>query len=171
MTVLYIVIGLVALQRLAELALSAHNTRRLKAEGGIEAGAGHYPLFVSLHSSWLLAILLFTPKTAQAHLGLLSLFLLLQLGRIWVIARLGKYWTTRIITMPGVPLVKKGPYRFLRHPNYFIVACEIAVLPLAFGNLQAAIIWSAFNALLLGWRIRTENRALGKRRSLLPRVS
>jgi len=166
MTVLHLIIALVALERLIELALSVHNTRKLKAEGGIETGAGHYPLFVLLHGSWLLAIALLTPKMAPVNLWLFATFILLQCGRIWVIASLGKYWTTRIITMPGAPLVKKGPYRFLRHPNYVIVTCEIAVLPLVFGDWQIAVLWSLANAALLCWRIRIEDATLAKRRRL-----
>ena len=164
MMVLYIVVGLVALQRLGELALSAHNTRRLKAEGGIETGAGHYPLFLLLHGSWLLAIALLTPKAAPINLWLLAIFILLQCCRIWVIASLGKYWTTRIITVAGKPLVKRGLYRFIRHPNYVVVACEIAILPLVFGDWQIAILWSLVNAALLSWRMHVEDTALAKRR-------
>jgi len=164
MTLLYIIITLVALQRMAEMRLAAHNTRLLKAQGGIETGARHYPLFILLHSSWLLAILLTTPADAPVNWWLLSVFVVLQLGRIWVIATLGRFWTTRIISLPGAPLIKKGPYRFFSHPNYIIVIGEIAVLPLVFGNWQVAVIWSVFNALLLAWRIRVENIALGGRR-------
>jgi methyltransferase len=160
MTALYIIVGAVALQRLIELSLAAHNTRRLKAEGGVEAGATHYPLFLLLHGSWLLAMLLFTPHGAQVNLWLLALFIMLQCGRIWVIASLGKYWTTRIIIVPGKPLIRSGPYRFMRHPNYLIVMAEIATLPLMVGDIAIAIVWSFANGILLTWRIKTENAAM-----------
>lgn len=160
----YVIVSAVVIQRLIELLLSAHNTRKLKAEGGIEIGAKHYPLFILLHGSWLLAIALLTPKTASVNFWLLALYILLQFARIWVIASLGKYWTTRIITMPRAPLVKKGPYRYMRHPNYLIVICEIALLPLVFGNWQIAVLWSLANALLLAWRIHVENTTLSMRR-------
>jgi methyltransferase len=164
MTALYIIIALVALQRIAEMRLAARNTRLLKAKGGIETGARHYPLFILLHGSWLLAILVTTSADAKVNWWLFAAFVLLQLGRIWVIATLGRFWTTRIISVPGAPLIKKGPYRFFSHPNYLIVTGEIALLPLVFGNWPVAILWSVFNALLLAWRIRVEETALAGRK-------
>src|SRR4029077_17231643 len=118
MTAFYVIMTLVALQRLAELLLATRNTHLLKAQGGIETGARHYPLFILLHASWLLAILLTTPADAKVNWWPLSAFLLLQLGRVWVITTLGHFWTTRIISVPGAPLIKNGPYRFFSHPNY-----------------------------------------------------
>lgn len=166
MMALYLIIALVALLRLAELLLSTHNTRRLKADGAVEVGAGHYPLFVLLHASWLLAILLTTPADAEVNYWMLLAFAILQLGRLWVITTLGRFWTTRIITVPGVPLVKEGPYRFVSHPNYIVVTGEIALLPLVFGNWQVALVWSVLNALLLAWRIHVEDKMLAGRRLL-----
>lgn len=161
---LYVIIVLVALQRLAELWLAARNTRLLKAQGAIETGARHYPLFILLHASWLLAILLTTPANAPVNWWMLLVFVFLQLGRLWVIISVGRFWTTRIISVTGAPLIKKGPYRFVSHPNYIIVTGEIALLPLIFGNWQIALWWSVFNALLLAWRIRAESAALAERR-------
>ncbi len=166
MTVLHWVLAFVVLQRLAELAWAARNTRRLLARGGREVGARHYPLFVLLHASWLVAIALTIPADTVPHWPLLGLFALLQLGRIWVIATLGSYWTTRIITLDDAPLVRCGPFRFLRHPNYWVVAGEIAVLPLAFGAWPVALIWSLLNALLLRHRIRIEDSTLQARAGL-----
>jgi len=154
----------VAVQRLAELMLARRNTRRLLAEGGVEVGAGHYPFFVLLHGSWLIALFLVVPADAPVSWPLLTLFVLLQTGRVWVIATLGRYWTTRVITIPGAPLVRRGPFRLVRHPNYLIVTGEIAVLPLAFGAVPAAILFSILNAALLAWRIRVEDAALADRR-------
>jgi methyltransferase len=162
-TPLLCVLGLVVLQRLAELALARHNTRRLLAQGAREIGAGHYGLFILLHGSWLLALALFVPWTAAPSWPLLAVFLVLQALRVWVVVSLGRFWTTRIITLDGAPLVRRGPYRWLRHPNYWVVAGEIAVLPLAFGAWLVALVWSALNALLLYHRIRVENAALGAR--------
>jgi len=164
MTAFYAIMALVALQRLAELLLATRNTRLLKAEGAIETGARHYPLFILLHASWLLAILLTTPADAKVNWWILLAFVLLQLGRVWVIATLGRFWTTHIISVPGVPLIKKGPYRFFSHPNYIIVTGEIALLPLVFSNWQVALVWSVFNALLLAWRIDMEDTALAERK-------
>ncbi len=155
-----IVILLVALQRLAELEYARRNTRRLLAAGGVEHGAGHYPLFVALHGGWLAALFVLVPAGAPAHWGLLGLYGLLQLGRLWVFASLGRRWTTRVIAVPGAPLVTRGPYRFLRHPNYLVVALEIPVLPLAFGAWQIALAFGLANLALLAHRIRVEALAL-----------
>ena len=155
-----IVTLLVALQRLAELGYARRNARRLLAAGGVEHGAGHYPLFVALHGAWLAALFVLVPAEAPTDWGLLGLYGLLQLGRLWVIASLGGRWTTRVIVVPGAPLVTRGPYRFLRHPNYLVVALEIPVLPLAFGAWQIALGFGLANLALLAQRIRIEERAL-----------
>jgi methyltransferase len=156
---------LVAVQRVTEVAWARRNERRLRAEGGIEVGASHYPLFFVLHGSWLAALWLLVPLDAPVIWPLLALFGLLQAARLWVVASLGRYWTTRIITIPGALLVRRGPYRWLKHPNYLVVAGEIAVLPLAFGAWQIALVFSALNGLLLGHRIRVEAAALASRRA------
>jgi methyltransferase len=160
----WIVIGLVAMQRLSELPLARRNTRALIARGAVEIGAGHYPLIVLLHGLWLAAILLLLPHPTPVHWPLLLLFILLQFLRAWVIVTLGIYWTTRIISLPGAPLVRRGPFRLLRHPNYLAVAGEIAVLPLVFGEVWVAIGFSAANAAVLVWRIHLEDIALAPRR-------
>jgi methyltransferase len=160
MTVFYAVLALVLLQRLAELLLAAANTRRLRARGAIEVDARFYPLFVLLHAAWLGSLALTVPGEATPSWPLLGVFLLLQIGRVWVIASLGPRWTTRIIVLPEAPLVRSGPYRFCRHPNYLIVAAEIAVLPLAFGAIANAAVFSVVNLLLIARRIRIEDRAL-----------
>jgi methyltransferase len=165
-SILWITLVLVALQRLGELAYAARNTRRLLAQGAVEIGRAHYPLFVLLHGGWLVAMAALVPAAAPVSWPLLALFVLLQLGRVWVVATLGPYWTTRIITLPKVKLVRRGPYRFVNHPNYLIVTGEIAVLPLAFGAWQIALVFSLLNAALLAWRIRIENGTLTPRRAL-----
>ena len=165
MSLVYLILALVALERLAELALARHNTRRLLAEGAVEHGAGHYPLFILLHGGWLLAIALLVPGDASASWPLLALFGLLTLGRIWVLASLGRFWTTRVLTLPQAPLVRRGPYRYLDHPNYAIVSGELAVLPLAFGAWGIALVFSVLNLLLLRHRIRIESAALAPRRT------
>jgi len=160
---LYLLVGFLVGQRLGELWLSARNTRRLKALGGFEVGAAHYPLFIILHVAWLVALLVFIPPLTQPNLILVGAFLLLQLGRVWVIATLGPYWTTRIIHVPGEPVVRRGPFRLVRHPNYLIVAGEIAVLPLAFGAWKVALAFSMLSAILTLHRIRVEETALKTR--------
>ena len=157
------ILALVILQRLLELAVASANTRRLLARGGREIGRAHYPLFILLHASWLVAIAVATPLDRRPIWPLIGLFALLQLARVWVIATLGPYWTTRVITLDDAPVVRAGPYRFIRHPNYWVVIGEIAVLPLAFHDWVVAAVWSVLNALLLRHRIAVESAALAPR--------
>ena len=153
------VLGFVTLQRLAELAWSARNERRLRTRGAYEVGAGHYPFMVTLHALWLAGLwILAWPQPANGWC--VAAYAALQILRVWVIASLGECWTTRIIVLPDAPLVCAGPYRFLRHPNYVVVAVEIALLPLAFGLWIYAAIFSLANAAIIAWRIRAEDRAL-----------
>jgi methyltransferase len=159
-----IIIAAIAVQRLVEVAWAQRNTRRLKARGATEAGANHYPFIVLLHVSWLAAMLMFLPHPARILPVPLALFLLLQLGRFWVLLTLGSRFTTRVITLPGAALVRTGPYRFMPHPNYLIVEGEILLLPLAFGEPVVALLFSFVNAALLAWRIRVEDAALAPRR-------
>ena len=166
MTALYWTLGLVALQRLIELAHARNNSARLRRLGAVEADAGGYPLYVLLHAGWLTSLAVFVPATTPPYWPLIGVYALLQLGRIWVIASLGRYWTTRIITLPDAPLVRTGPFRYLRHPNYLLVVAEIAVLPLAFGAVAIAVIFSALNLLLIARRIRIEERVLAPRRGV-----
>ena len=158
------ILGFVTLQRLVELQLAHRNSRRLLADGAVEYGRGHYPFIVALHMLWLAALWWWAPGR-PTDIPLLVLFALLQLGRVWVVATLGERWTTRIIVKPGAPLVRRGPYRFLNHPNYLIVTLEIAVLPLVFGLWRIALLFSLLNLGLLAIRIREENRALASLRS------
>ena len=153
------ILALVTLQRLGELWLSNRNTRRLLARGGHEVGARHYPLMVAVHLLWLAALWWLAPARPIDGFWL-AVFALLQLPRIWVLATLGSRWTTRIIILPGAPLVRAGPYRWVDHPNYMIVIGEIAALPLTFGLWAVALIFTLLNAAVLTIRIREENRAL-----------
>jgi methyltransferase len=156
-----IILALVTIERIGELWLSRRNTRRLIARGAQEHGAGHYPLIVTLHAAWLAALWWLAPSRPIEPLWL-ALFFLIEIGRIWVLSSLGERWTTRIIVLPGASLVRRGPYRFTDHPNYLVVAGEILVLPLAFGLWRLALVFSALNAAILVFRIRQENRALGR---------
>jgi methyltransferase len=164
-TALYWTLTLVVLQRLIELAHARSNTARLRRLGAVEADAGGYPLYVLLHAGWLTSLAIFVPAATPPDWWLIGLFAVLQLGRIWVIVSLGRYWTTRIITLPDAPLVRTGPFRYLRHPNYLLVVAEIAVLPLAFGAVAIAAIFSALNLMLIARRIRIEERVLAPRRA------
>jgi methyltransferase len=166
LTVLYWILGLVALQRLIELAYARNNTARMRRRGAVEADAGGYPLFILLHAAWLASLGIFVPAATPPEWPLICVFVLLQLGRIWAILSLGLYWTTRIITLPDAPLVRTGPYRYIRHPNYLVVAAEIAVLPLAFGAVAIAAAFSALNLMLIARRVSIENRILAPRRGI-----
>ena len=155
-----LVASLVALQRLVELAWSRRNEARLRARGAVEHGRGHYPLFVLLHTAWLVALPLTVPAATRPDPWLLAAFLLLQPLRLWCIAALGERWTTRVLVLPGEALVARGPYRLLRHPNYLVVALEIPLLPIAFGAVGPAVLFGGLNLALLAWRIRVEEAAL-----------
>ena len=159
MTAAELVLALVTAQRGAELALSRHNTQRLMARGAVEVAPGHYPFMVVLHASWLIWLWVFGHDQA-VNVPALAAYLVLQGGRAWVMLMLGARWTTGIIVLPNEPLVARGPYRFLRHPNYAVVAGEIAVLPLMLGLYWIAAVFTALNAAVLFIRIRAENRAL-----------
>ncbi len=159
-----LILGLVTAQRLGELVLARRNTRRLLAQGAHEVGAAHYPLIVALHAVWLLGLWYLAvyqlPAGQSVNLFWLLLFVVLQLARVWVIASLGGRWTTRIIILPGATLVRRGPYRFLSHPNYWVVAGELLVLPLVFGLAWYGLAFTLLNAAVMWIRIRAEAAAL-----------
>ena len=158
--------GVIAL-RLAELRLSARNRRRLVARGGVESGQEHYPAMVALHAGFLLAaplevLLLGRPFHPALGLPMLGLFVLAVALRAWVIATLGERWCTRVLVLPGVPLVTGGPFRRLRHPNYLAVAVEMPALALVHTAWLSALIFGGLNVVLLRTRIRVEDAALGR---------
>ena len=156
-----ILLALLTLERLCELVIASRNTGRLMAQGGREYGAAHYPAMVLMHASWL-AGLWWWGLGNPVNYPLVAVALLMQAGRWWVVTTLKGRWTTRIIVVPGLPPIRSGPYRFLRHPNYVIVVLEIAVVPLALGLWRMAILYSLLNALMLTVRIRAENAALAE---------
>ncbi|GLK72746.1 hypothetical protein KHC23_08455 [Ancylobacter dichloromethanicus] len=155
-----LILAFVTLQRLGELVLARRNTARLLAAGAVERAPGHYRYMVALHAGWLAGLWVLAPGR-PVNLVLLAAYALLQLLRVWVLATLGPRWTTRILVLPGAPLVHRGPYRFLSHPNYAVVVGEIALLPLMFGLAWYAVLFSVLNAAVLTVRIRAENTALG----------
>ena len=160
MTLNIAILALVTLERLLELPLARRNTIRLLAIGAKEHSPRHYPLILMLHVAWLASLWLLG-LGRQVHLPWLALFIVIELGRLWVLATLGGRWTTRIIVLPDAPLIRQGPYRFSNHPNYLVVIAEIFVLPLVFGLWPVSVIFSLLNAAMLAVRIRAENRALG----------
>lgn len=156
-------ISFVVFQRLLELVVARGNEKWARAQGAVEYGKEHYPVIVLLHTSFLIAMIaeyylspvtyLFNPTFLFVFLGLICL-------KIWVIASLGKYWNTKILRIPNVQLVNKGPYKYVKHPNYLIVIAEIAIIPLVFHLYYTAMVFSLLNAAMLFVRIRVENRAL-----------
>lgn len=165
MKVAWAILILVVVQRVGELWYASRNTSALRARGAVEHGRRHYPLIVLLHASWLAAIASGIYLDPTVRLFPLIGFVLLQGLRLWVLATLGRYWTTRVITLPDAPLVRRGPYRFLSHPNYLVVIGEMALLPLVFGQVTNAIVFSLLNGAVLTWRMRVENAALDPRRN------
>ena len=166
MTSAELILGAITLQRVGELVISRANTRKLLAGGAVEVAPRHYPLIIAVHAAWLLSLWVFG-RDQPVNVVALAGYLILQCLRFWVIWTLGSRWTTRIIVLPGQPLVSAGPYRFLSHPNYTVVAGEIAVLPLVLGLPLLAVLFSILNAAVLAIRIRAENRALAASRKIL----
>lgn len=158
------ILAVLITQRVIELVIAGRNTKRLLENGGREVGAEHYPFMLALHTGWLVALVAWV-LTVPPHMNLT--FVLIYAGllglRTWVITSLGPFWTTRIITIPNLPLVRRGPYKFLRHPNYIVVALEIAVVPLMLDAWELAIIFSVLNAAMLWVRISAENKVLAAR--------
>jgi methyltransferase len=159
----HIILLFVALQRGLELVYASRNTARLKQRGAIEVGRRHYPFVVLLHIAWLVAMAAGIYRHPMVRLLPLVLFALLQALRVWVIVTLGRFWTTRIISVDDEPLVRHGPYRYFRHPNYLVVTGEMAGLPLVFDQTANALIFSVLNLVVLAWRIHVENAALEAR--------
>jgi methyltransferase len=154
-----LLLSAVTAERVAELWLARRNTAALLAKGGREFAPRHYPAIVLLHALWLANLWIFGWAHPVSSVWL-ALFLALQVLRAWILMTLGHRWTTRIIVLPGAPLVANGPYRFLSHPNYFVVIGEIAALPLCVGLPWLALVFSTANAVILSIRVRAENAAL-----------
>jgi methyltransferase len=158
-------VALIGLERLVEMRLSARNARRAFARGGIEYGARHFRWMSLMHAAFLIAciwevILLRRVFVPLVGVPALAVVVVAQGLRYWAIAALGDRWNVRVIVVPGAMAVRRGPYRFLRHPNYAAVVLEMAALPLVHGAYLTAIVFSIMNALVLTVRIRCEERAL-----------
>ncbi|MCS6989373.1 MAG: hypothetical protein NZM06_07640 [Chloroherpetonaceae bacterium] len=170
----WIMLLILAAQRLSELFISKRNAEWLKAQGGYEVGAEHYKYMVALHSTWFLAMIAEHyarhTKLTEWWQIVLPVILLTQVARYSVIATLGKFWNTRVFVVPNAPLVRKGLYRFLKHPNYWVVAIEIALFPLLFELYATAFIYSILNAIMLAVRIRVEENALQRKDDACARV-
>jgi methyltransferase len=161
----YLIIFLI-LQRLVELIISKRNEKWLLNQGAIEYGQEHYKLIVLLHIGFFVSLVVeytMTRSNFELHLinyVFLVIFILLQICRVIILSTLGKFWNTRIIRIPNVQLVKKGIYKFVRHPNYILVICEIFVIPMIFDLYWTAIIFTVLNLIVLNIRVKVENKAL-----------
>lgn len=155
------ILAFVTLQRGVELAYGRKNETRLRAKGAIEFGERHYPAIVALHATWLIGLWGLAWNHAP-ELTWLAIFMLLQILRVWILRTLGTRWTTRILVLPGAPLVRTGPYRYFSHPNYAVVVGELFVLPMVFDLLWYAALFTVLNAAILAARIRIEHDALDR---------
>lgn len=152
-------LAFLTIQRLIELWWAKRNETRLFAAGGIEYGRSHLPLIILVHAVWMGGLWLLAYDRPVDGL-FFAIFVILQGVRLWILLTLGRRWTIRIIVLPGERLVARGPYRFLRHPNYAVVSCKIAVVPLALGLPVYALVFTILNAAVLAVRIPAENAAL-----------
>jgi methyltransferase len=147
-----------------ELMIARKNEKWMKEKGAIEFGKEHYPIMVLMHSGFLLFFLIeviaYNKSLTPLWPVLLAFFLFTQIIRIWSLVSLGRYWNTKIIVLPNTTIVKRGPYKFLRHPNYTIVVLEILLIPLLFQAYWTAAIFSILNAFMLSIRIPLEEKVL-----------
>lgn len=159
-----VILLLVIAQRLVELMIAKRNEKWMIQQGAYEVGRAHYPVMIMLHSSFfivlIIEVLLFNRALSNFFILLLVFFLLTQAGRLWCLLSLGKLWNTRIMINPNLNVIKKGPYRFLKHPNYVIVSLEFIILPLLFNAYLTAIIFTLLNVWMLSVRIPIEEKAL-----------
>lgn len=162
----YSIIFLIILQRLAELVIAGKNEKWLISQGAVESGESHYKFIVMLHTAFILSMILeYSFKSRYFELNFINylflvFFVVLQIGRIWVISSLGKYWNTKILRIPGSKLIETGPYKYFKHPNYIIVICEIFTIPLIFNLYYTAVIFTILNLIILRIRIKEENIVL-----------
>ncbi|QPZ91589.1 isoprenylcysteine carboxyl methyltransferase family protein [Thioclava electrotropha] len=156
-------LAFIVVQRLSELVIAKRNTARLLARGAYEVGASHYPVMVAMHSAWVLCLIVFG-LGQSVHLGWLAIFAVLQVLRVWILTSLGGRWTTRIIILDE-PLVARGPFKYVSHPNYMLVVAEIFVAPMVLGLFWVAVLFTVLNAAMLWVRIGVEHKALAPMRA------
>ncbi|MCL7747618.1 isoprenylcysteine carboxyl methyltransferase family protein [Halalkalibacter alkaliphilus] len=164
MLAIYVFILVVVVQRVVEVVIANRNAKWIKSQGGYEVGKDHYKQIVALHTMFFVSLLIEVSVIDRSFVLWsvipLLVFLLAQMGRVWALSSLGRFWNTRIMVLPGAKVIAKGPYRYLRHPNYVIVVTEIACLPLIFQAYWTAIAFTIINAFVLSVRIKMEEAAL-----------
>lgn len=150
-------IGFIIFLRLAELVVAKRNEQWAKKRGAVEHGQSHYPFIVLLHIMFIISMIAeYMYKGGYFNLIMLLVFFVVCVIKVWIIASLGKYWNTKILRVPGSEFIKKGPYKLFRHPNYFIVICEIIIIPMVYNLYFTAIIFTILNAVMLTIRIGVE---------------
>lgn len=157
-------ISFVILLRISELILARRNQKWLLQNGAKEFGKEHYPFIVALHVSFFISLLVeYSLKGSVSWSPILITFYFLLIAfKGWVIFSLGKFWNTRIFRIPELPLIKKGPYKYIRHPNYIVVVAELLIIPLVFDLYFTAILFTILNAIMLSVRIKAEEKAILK---------
>jgi methyltransferase len=164
MTLFICVVGFIIIQRIIELLVARNNEKWIKSKGGYEVGVNHYPYMVAIHIGFFISLIIefmvFKQAVSRFWLLLFVVFISLQIMRVWVIASLGRFWNTKILVLPGAHVVKKGPFHFIRHPNYVVVTSEIIVIPLMFEAYFTAIVFTLLNIIILSVRIPKEEAAL-----------
>ncbi|MCD7929973.1 MAG: hypothetical protein LUH15_00585 [Tannerellaceae bacterium] len=155
-------ISFIILLRIGELAVARRNEKWLLQQGAVEYGQRHYPFIVGLHVLFILSLILeyWVRGDGSYSRVLLVLFFVLLACKVWVISTLGKFWNTKIYRVRNFPLVRRGPYKYIKHPNYLIVIAEIAIIPLIFHLYYTAVIFTVLNGIMLAIRIREENKVL-----------
>lgn len=160
----YILIGLVVVQRIMELLLAKKNEKWMLQDGAYEVGANHYKLIVLMHIFFFISLIVevhfYKREFVSWGYMFLVLFIIAQIMRVWALYSLGRFWNTKIIVLPGAPVIQKGPYKYMRHPNYVVVAMELLALPLLFQAYITAIIFTLLNIALMSIRIPLEEKAL-----------
>ena len=161
--IFYFILAFVITQRLVELLIAKRNEKLMLAKGAYEVGAKHYPLMLLLHMSFFISLLvevIYFKSILTPSYAWVLIFFLLQLLRVWCLVSLGMFWNTKIIILPGAKVVVKGPYSYIRHPNYLVVCLEIAILPLMFQAYFTAVLFTILNFIILSVRIPIEEKAL-----------
>ena len=159
----FIVFLFVILQRLIELVVARRNEKAMFAQGAYEVGASHYPYMILLHVGFLMSLMIevmYYKVFEFTHIVFLVLFIVVQIVRVWCLVSLGPFWNTKIIILRNARVVSKGPYKYIRHPNYLVVCLEIVLLPVMFGAYFTAILFTILNFIMLSIRIPLEEEAL-----------
>ncbi|MER0467629.1 isoprenylcysteine carboxyl methyltransferase family protein [Bacillus cabrialesii subsp. cabrialesii] len=160
----WLLIAILIAQRAAEMAVARQNEQKVKQQGAIEFGESHYPYIIIMHILFFLSliaeVLLMNKQPSSWWIGIAAAIVSVQAVRYWALCSLGAYWNTKILVIPGAELVKKGPYKWMKHPNYTVVILEILLIPLLYQAYITMCLFSVVNAVLLTVRIRTEDKAL-----------